>query len=682
MAYTLKKSDGSILVTLPDQQSDNESTSLTLIGKNVNAYGTDLNDNFVRHLENFAYTVAPSNPLTGQIWYDTIEQRIKVQTIAGDWKPVGGPTISATEPVSLSIGDLWYDSTAKQLKFVDASENLVIIGPMYDSTVGKSGWVTEDVLKSSLTSATVSNLYSNNILLGILSDTSFTLANNTLTGSTLVGVGFNTVWNATSKVKFIGTATIAEALYNSSTNSLVYADQFLNSASAIVTNNSVKIFNDDPAGSLIVGSDQDFQFFSTTSTLSTATLFLAGQGKDYNISINPDDLSGETSVLHFDSNGAGALGIFNTTPTEKVDIIGNVKIQGDLFVYGTSTYIQSQDLQVIDKNIELAVVPDSTNDTADGGGIIIQARGASSNPLYASIPIRDKEIKWYESSPSNGFNTWSVTDNLELRFADSSYLIWGSPVLSRTALGATVTESNLTTLGNLTNLTAARLTFGIENGTYPLTSPSTSTTIGISGVTTATMVIGDNNTFEIDFAGKRLLNVETPREDASSPSNQVATKGYVDGVIDLERNGRYALSLDVTSVTGAYGPSTLELIDDYVISYLQILYPTNLGPVPANTRDGTMARVVCTKYVTSATNAISTQADNGTPLTIDYIDHNGNPQVAEVIEYFPKYQFITPIPETGLRVYKVVKAYIVSGEVWIADGGRGSGNILYTEGTW
>ena len=72
MSYTLKLTNGKILLTLPDQQSDRVSTSLTLIGKNVNAYGTDINQNYIHILENFANSVAPTAPLVGQMWYDTI----------------------------------------------------------------------------------------------------------------------------------------------------------------------------------------------------------------------------------------------------------------------------------------------------------------------------------------------------------------------------------------------------------------------------------------------------------------------------------------------------------------------------------------------------------------------------------------------------------------------------------
>jgi hypothetical protein len=682
MAYTLKYTNGDLLVTLPDQQSDRLTTSLTLIGKNVNAYGTDINQNYIGLLENFAYTVAPSNALTGQLWFDTgPDQQIKVLTVNKQWKTVGSPAISSTQPTILSPGDLWYDTTAKQLKFADTSDSLVVIGPMYDSTVGKSGWVTERVIKSDASSATVSNLYSNNILMGILSDTALTLASNTLTGTTLVGVGFNPSWTSAAQTKFLGTATFAEALFNSSTNTMVYADQFLSTAVAITTTNVLRVLNDDPAGSVIIGTAQDFTFISTTGT-NTATLFLSSQ-HDYDISITPADLSGRTSAIHFGNAGSGNLGFFNATPTEKVDIIGNVKIQGDLFVYGTSTYIESQDLKVIDKNIELGSTTSPTNDTADGGGIVLKSSATSSNPAYSSVVGRDKQIAWFNTSPSpNTFlNTWSISDNLELSFVDSQYAIWGQPVLNRTTLGATVTASSLISVGALENVTAGRITLGRENYSgFPLTS--TATTIGILGPTTGTIVIGDHYTFEIDVNQKRIINLpDIDPLELTTPPTQAVNKKYVDDQLAISANLRAALTIDISGQPGNE-VSTSDLIDDYVIEQLQFVYPTNTASPAYNTPDGTIARVICVKYVTHATTATSTQADNGTPLIINYVDPTGNPQTATVIEYFPKYQFITPIPEAQLTSYKVIKQYVTSGGVWMAEPGKGALNVLHTEGTW
>ena len=71
MAYTIVKSDGTVLTTIADGTINTTSTSLGLPGRNFAGYGQTLDTNFVHQLENFADTTPPANPLTGQLWYNT-----------------------------------------------------------------------------------------------------------------------------------------------------------------------------------------------------------------------------------------------------------------------------------------------------------------------------------------------------------------------------------------------------------------------------------------------------------------------------------------------------------------------------------------------------------------------------------------------------------------------------------
>ena len=71
MAYTIVKSDGTVLTTIADGTINTTSTSLGLPGRNYAGYGQSLDTNFVHAVENFADTTPPSNPLRGQLWYNT-----------------------------------------------------------------------------------------------------------------------------------------------------------------------------------------------------------------------------------------------------------------------------------------------------------------------------------------------------------------------------------------------------------------------------------------------------------------------------------------------------------------------------------------------------------------------------------------------------------------------------------
>jgi hypothetical protein len=71
MAYTIVKSNGSVLTTIPDGTINTSSTSVGLPGRNYAGYGQYLDTNFVHMMENFADTAPPANPLQGQLWYNT-----------------------------------------------------------------------------------------------------------------------------------------------------------------------------------------------------------------------------------------------------------------------------------------------------------------------------------------------------------------------------------------------------------------------------------------------------------------------------------------------------------------------------------------------------------------------------------------------------------------------------------
>jgi hypothetical protein len=78
MAYTIIKSDGTILTTIADGTINTTSTSLGLPSRNFSGYGKALDTNFVHHLENFASTSPPLNPLRGQLWYNTNTQTMYI----------------------------------------------------------------------------------------------------------------------------------------------------------------------------------------------------------------------------------------------------------------------------------------------------------------------------------------------------------------------------------------------------------------------------------------------------------------------------------------------------------------------------------------------------------------------------------------------------------------------------
>jgi hypothetical protein len=145
MSYTINLTSGTSLIPggLSDGTVDTTHTSLVLIGKNYAGYGQFLNDNFVKLLENFAFSQSPANPLAGQLWWDTTDNVLKVYT-GSSWKiSTGATSAPASAPPSdltKGGGDLWFDNTNGQLKVYDGSK-FVTIGPAATTATGDSGVV-------------------------------------------------------------------------------------------------------------------------------------------------------------------------------------------------------------------------------------------------------------------------------------------------------------------------------------------------------------------------------------------------------------------------------------------------------------------------------------------------------------------------------------------------------------
>jgi hypothetical protein len=96
MAYTIVKSNGTVLTTVPDGTINTTSTSIGLPGRNYAGYGQALDTNFVHQLENFADTTPPANPLAGQLWFDTNSSTMKVCPVDGETNAAAWLTLTST----------------------------------------------------------------------------------------------------------------------------------------------------------------------------------------------------------------------------------------------------------------------------------------------------------------------------------------------------------------------------------------------------------------------------------------------------------------------------------------------------------------------------------------------------------------------------------------------------------
>ena len=167
MAYNITLTDGTTFATIADGTVNTDS-SVTLVGKNYAGYGQFLDENFIQMLENFSNTTAPTDPLTGQIWWDSGNFLLKVYN-GTIWKTISAATSSATAPTSNVTGDLWYDTTNQQVKVWTGSAFLVV-GPAYSSSTGQAGALPLVIVDVGSTSHTVTGLYVAGALMAVISD--------------------------------------------------------------------------------------------------------------------------------------------------------------------------------------------------------------------------------------------------------------------------------------------------------------------------------------------------------------------------------------------------------------------------------------------------------------------------------------------------------------------------------
>ena len=81
MSYQVKFTDTTKTPLTVEDQTINSEKSLKFVGKNYAGYSQTIAENFLHLLENFAKSTAPSNPVTGQLWFNTTtgsENQLKV----------------------------------------------------------------------------------------------------------------------------------------------------------------------------------------------------------------------------------------------------------------------------------------------------------------------------------------------------------------------------------------------------------------------------------------------------------------------------------------------------------------------------------------------------------------------------------------------------------------------------
>ena len=174
MAYTVSKTNSSSTPNSYTVQDGvvNTQTDLSLIGKGYAGYGELIGENFLKLLENFSNSDAPSKPISGQLWYDSTNNRLKVYS-GSAFVPAGGNVpYQSNAPTAIAQGDLWIDSDTGQLYFYNGTQSILVGPPSATGTT--SGFTFDSILDSTDTTQNITKLFNDGTLVAIVSEDSFT----------------------------------------------------------------------------------------------------------------------------------------------------------------------------------------------------------------------------------------------------------------------------------------------------------------------------------------------------------------------------------------------------------------------------------------------------------------------------------------------------------------------------
>jgi hypothetical protein len=231
MPYQVDRFNGTFLVSVDDGTIDT-TTDIRFVGKNYAGYGEVQNENFLHLMENFANTSAPPKVVTGQIWFDSANKKLKFYD-GSKFRTAGGAESGTTAPAGLTTGDFWFDTSTEQLYAYNGTE-FILIGPENSPDSGTSALVPQIVKDNVGVNHSIAKLLAGGEVIAVISKDAFTLDSvlNPITGFTVIKKGMTLVNTngitgvTTTDHYFWGTAANALKLGN------FVAEDFVRSSSA------------------------------------------------------------------------------------------------------------------------------------------------------------------------------------------------------------------------------------------------------------------------------------------------------------------------------------------------------------------------------------------------------------------------------------------------------------------
>lgn len=544
MPYSLNKTNG-IRLTIVQDGSIDTTTDLTFVGKNYTGYGSPVNENFLKLLENFANGTAPKKPLAGQLWFDTNNRQLKLYD-GRKFKGIGIIEAGTQRSTGMNAGDLHFDTSVKKLFAFDGTEWLAI-GPtdfvatgnglsqtivLDNNSNGHPAYVfTLDNTTSTIFSSDPDD-YAIGSSSGYYNSFKRIYPGINLAGASTLGISST---STTAGTLLWGTAASALGLVDGN-NLIKAADLVRQSSLTAGVNYPMLVLNDD---GITVGLQSVFQMHVTNSNIANLS---AINGTQIKLNVKTNE-SNYTNILIVDGSSNYSL---LPNPALRVNIGSSPNRFHNVYASTvTSSLFTGTTVSVNTVNANSLNINNATANSADIQSLT--ARNATIPSLNATT-ITATTITGTTIRGTNIFAN-AVYDNGSRVINEVTINNYGV----RTIAGTTNQVNVSAATGNVTlslpsNVTVTRLDASIvsgselyDNGNRVLTL-ATIPSSGVTGIkgTSGEILVNDNITEvsgSVTLSLPSILNVDTVNASAVSVSGANVFTTYATGATGLTNVG-------------------------------------------------------------------------------------------------------------------------------------------------